>query len=379
MSPRRALTLFLSGDVMIGRGIDQILPTPGDPRLFERWARSAMDYVQLAERASGPIPRRAAFDYVWGEASEIWSQEKPDARIINLETAITAGEDADPDKGIHYRMHPGNVPCLTAAAVDCCVLANNHVLDWGRRGLSDTLSALHAAGIATAGAGRTEAEASSPAAIAIPGGRLLVYGFGFSSSGVPRAWRATRAGAGVNWLADPSTRSVDSVHQRIERDRRPGDLVVISLHWGGNWGYGISPSEREFAHRLIDRGGIDLVHGHSSHHPKGIEIYRGKTVLYGCGDLLNDYEGIQGHESFRPELGLMYFPVIDTAGGELLALTLVPVRTRGFRLQKASAEETAWLAAMLDRECKRLGACGVRHRNGALVVDWARRSAEPPD
>lgn len=379
MSPRRTVTLFLSGDVMTGRGIDQILPNPSDPRLFEPWVKSAIDYVELAERASGAIARGVAFDYVWGEANEIWSLEKPDARIINLETAITTSEDADPDKAIHYRMHPANVPCLTVAGIDCCVLANNHVLDWGRRGLKDTLSAVHAAGIATTGAGQTEAEASSPAVIAIPRGRLLVYGFGFLSSGVPRAWRAMRAEAGINWLADPSTRSVDAVRQQLERDRRSGDLVIVSLHWGGNWGYGISPSEREFAHRLIDSVGVDLVHGHSSHHPKGIEVYRGKTILYGCGDLLNDYEGIQGHESFRPELGLMYFPVIDTTGGELVALTLVPVRTRRFRLQKASVEETTWLATVMDRECRKLGACGVRHRDGALVLDWAQRSAEPPE
>ncbi len=365
--------LFLSGDVMTGRGIDQILPNPSDPRLFESCVRSAVDYVRLAERASGSIPRRVKFNYLWGDASDIWSMHKPDVRIINLETAITASQDADPDKDIHYRMHPANVPCLTAAGIDCCVLANNHVLDWGRKGLEDTLGALHAAGIRTAGAGRNEAEASSPAVIAMPRGRLLVYGFALASSGVPGAWGATRAVAGVNWLADPSIRSVEAVRQRIERDRRAGDLVVLSLHWGGNWGYGISPSEREFAHHLIDSAGVDLVHGHSSHHPKGIEVYRGKTVLYGCGDLLNDYEGIHGYESFRPELALMYFPVIDTCSGELAALTLVPVRTRRFQLQRASAEETAWLAAMMDRECRRLGACVVGHRNGALGVDWAGR------
>jgi poly-gamma-glutamate capsule biosynthesis protein CapA/YwtB (metallophosphatase superfamily) len=373
MPPRETVSLFLSGDVMTGRGIDQILPSPSDPRLFEVCVRSAVEYVRLAERVSGPIPRRVTFDYVWGDASEIWSLHKPDVRIINLETAITASQDADPDKDIHYRMHPANVPCLTTAGIDCCVLANNHVLDWRRRGLADTLSALHAAGIRTAGAGRNEAEASSPAVIAIARGRLLVYGVAFSSSGVPEAWTATRNGAGVNWLPDLSRGSVEPIRQWTERDRRPGDLVIVSLHWGGNWGYEISPSEREFAHHLIDSAGVDLVHGHSSHHPKGIEVYRGKAVLYGCGDLLNDYEGIQGHESFRPELALMYFPVIDTRSGELAALTLVPVRTRRFQLQKASAEETAWLAAMMDRECRRLGACAVGHRNGALVVDWVGR------
>lgn len=370
MPPLETVSLLLSGDVMTGRGIDQILPSPSDPRLFEPCVRSAVEYVQLAERVSGPIPRRATFDYVWGDASEIWSLHKPDARIINLETAVTASQDADPDKDIHYRMHPANVPCLTTAGIDCCVLANNHVLDWGRRGLEDTLSTLHAAGIRTAGAGRNEAEASSPAVIAIAHGRLLVYGVAFSSSGVPEAWRATRNGVGVNWLPDLSRGSVERIGQWIEHDRRRGDLVVVSLHWGGNWGYGISPSEHEFAHSLIDSAGVDLVHGHSSHHPKGIEVYRGKAVLYGCGDLLNDYEGIQGHESFRPELALMYFPAIETRSGEVAALTLEPVRIKRFQLQKASAEETAWLAAMMDRECRRLGSCTVGHRNGPLVVDW---------
>lgn len=369
---RASVTLFLSGDVMTGRGIDQILPNPSDSRLFEPCVGSAVEYVQLAESVSGPIPRRVTFDYVWGDASHIWSLHKPDARIINLETAITASQEADCDKNIHYRMHPANIPCLTTAGIDCCVLANNHVLDWGRRGLKDTLSTLHAAGIRTAGAGRNETEASFPAVIAIPGGRLLVYGFAFSSSGVPEAWSATRVGAGVSWLPDLSARSEEAIDRCIERDRLPGDVVIVSLHWGGNWGYGISPSEREFAHHLIDSARVDLVHGHSSHHPKGIEVYRGKAVLYGCGDLLNDYEGIHGHESFRPELALMYFPVIDTRSGELAALTLIPVRMRRFQLQKASAEEAAWLAAMMDRECRRLGACVLGHRNGALVVDWTR-------
>lgn len=367
-----SLTLFLSGDVMLGRGVDQILAHPSDPRLFEPRVRSAVGYVRLAERASGSIPRGVRFDYVWGDAAGIWDLHKPDVRIINLETAITASQDADPDKDIHYRMHPANVPCLTAASIDCCVLANNHVLDWGRRGLEDTLTALHAAGIRTAGAGRNEAEASSAAAIEIPRGRVLVYGFALPSSGVPGSWGATPAGAGVNWLADASTRCAEEVRQRIERDRRAGDLVVVSVHWGGNWGYGISRSEREFAHRLIDSGRVDLVHGHSSHHPKGIEVYRGKGVLYGCGDLLNDYEGIQGHESFRPELALMYFPVIDIRSGELAALTLAPVRTRRFQLRRTSAQETAWLADMMDRECRRLGACRVGQRDGVLAVDWAR-------
>lgn len=367
----RAVTLFVCGDVMTGRGIDQILANPSDPRLFEPCVASAIEYVELAERLSGPIPRRVEFDYVWGDAGDVWNRLQADARIANLETAVTVRRDADPHKGIHYRMHPANVGCLTAAGLDCCVLANNHVLDWGRGGLEDTLSVLHAAGLSTAGAGRDELEASAAARIAVPSGRLLVYAVAIPSSGVPASWKATRTCAGVNWLADLSARSVDAVRRWIERDRRPGDWVMVSLHWGGNWGYGISRSEREFAHHLIDAAGADLVHGHSSHHPKGIEIYRHKAILYGCGDLLNDYEGIQGYDSFRPELAVMYFPVLEAGSGELAALTLVPVHRRRFQLRRASTEETVWLAAMMDRECRRLGARVAQRQDGDLAVERA--------
>jgi len=127
-----------------------------------------------------------------GDALAELERVQPHARIINLEIAVTASEDAAPDKSIHYRMHPANTRCLTAAKIDCCVLANNHVLDWGRSGLLETLEVLHGAGIRTAGAGRDDTEAAAPALIELPGrGRVLVFAFGMESSGVsgtgPRA------------------------------------------------------------------------------------------------------------------------------------------------------------------------------------------------
>src|SRR5215469_304049 len=108
------ITLFLCGDVMLGRGIDQIMAHPNRPHLFERYARSAKDYVSLAEAKSGPFPECVPFDYVWGDALRELERISPDARIINLETAVTCSEDAWPGKGIHYRMHPANAPVLSA-------------------------------------------------------------------------------------------------------------------------------------------------------------------------------------------------------------------------------------------------------------------------
>jgi poly-gamma-glutamate synthesis protein (capsule biosynthesis protein) len=368
----RAVTLFVCGDVMTGRGIDQILPHPGKPHLYEPYMRSALDYVGIAERATGPIKRPVDFEYIWGDALVELERAGPDARIINLETAVTAAEDAWSDKGIHYRMHPANVPCLSAAKIDCCVLANNHVLDWGYSGLAETLRTLRDAGLRTAGAGHDEVEAAAPARIELPGrSRVLIFAFGTESAGVPREWAAGKGRAGVNFLSDFSARAADGVARQVSAAKRAGDIVVLSIHWGANWGYSIPAAQRAFAHRLIDTAGIDVVHGHSSHHPKGIEIYRTKLILYGCGDFLNDYEGIGGHESFRPKLTLMYFATIDAATGALARLTLTPMRIRHFRAQRAGEEDARWLEQMLSREGEKLGTRASRQTDNTLELKWS--------
>jgi poly-gamma-glutamate synthesis protein (capsule biosynthesis protein) len=365
------VTLFLCGDVMTGRGIDQILPHPSVPHLFEPYVRSALGYVELAERSAGPIARPVEFAYVWGDALAELERVRPDARIVNLETAVTTSEDAWPGKGIHYRMHPGNVPCLSAAKIDCCTLANNHVLDWGDRGLAETLDTLRAAGIRTAGAGRNADEATAPAVVDLPGGRrVLVFAYGMESSGVGAAWAATKDRAGVSFLRNLSTRTVEEIARSVRAVKGEHDLVVASIHWGGNWGYAVPRAERAFAHALVDGAGVDVVHGHSSHHPQGIEVYRDKLILYGCGDFLNDYEGIGGYESYRADLTLMYFPTVDAASGRLLRLGLTPMQIRRFRLNHAGDEDARWLEAMLGRECGKLGARVEREAGNRLEVRW---------
>lgn len=95
-----------------------------------------------------------------------------------------------------------------------------------------------------------------------------------------------------------------------------------------------------------------MVHGHSSHHFKGLEVYRQRLILYGCGDFLNDYEGIGGYESYRAELGLMYFPTVDARDGTLRRLTMTPTQIRHFRVNRARPDDACWMAATLDRESR---------------------------
>jgi poly-gamma-glutamate capsule biosynthesis protein CapA/YwtB (metallophosphatase superfamily) len=371
------LRLFLCGDVMTGRGIDQVLPHPCEPTLHEDFVESALRYVHLAEAVNGPIPRPVEPSYIWGTALDELARSRPDARIVNLETSVTRSDDYF-DKGINYRMSPENAACLSAAAIDCCVLANNHVLDWGRGGLLETLATLQRLGIATAGAGRNRAEAETPAVLPVKGkGRVLVFAYALASSGTPREWAAKADTLGVNFLPDVSAENAERVRGCIERWRRPGDVVVVSLHWGPNWGYGIADEETRFARALIDDAGVSVVHGHSSHHAKAIEIYRDRLVLYGCGDFLNDYEGIEGYENYRDDLVLMYFADVDSGSGKLVAAELVPLRIERFRLVPPSPDDTEWLRHVLDRESGRFGVRVAASSPHRLSLAWASERAPP--
>ncbi len=350
------LTVFLCGDVMLGRGVDQILPHPGDPALHEGFSRDALAYVDLAEAVNGRIGYPVGFSWPWGDALDALESAAPDVRVVNLETSVTRSDDFAPGKAVHYRMNPDNLPCLAAARPDVCVLANNHVLDFGRRGLIETLDTLAAAGLRTAGAGRSADEARQPAIVPVEGGlRLLVLAFGVPSSGIPRTWAAVDDRPGVDVVPELSDAAADEIAARARRNKQPGDVVVASIHWGDNWGYGIDDDQIRFAHRLVD-GGVDLVHGHSSHHPRPVEVYRDRLILYGCGDFVDDYEGITGYESFRDDLRPAYLVSVEADTGRLAGLRVVPLRTWRMRLGRALAEDTAWLHATLDRISRRFGA-----------------------
>src|SRR5205809_7601690 len=112
-----SLRLFLCGDVMTGRGIDQALPHPVNPVLYEPYIREARAYVDLAEAANGPIQPPVCFDYIWGDALQELEHLAVDLRIVNLETAITSAGTQLADQQIHYRMHPHNIGCRNAARI----------------------------------------------------------------------------------------------------------------------------------------------------------------------------------------------------------------------------------------------------------------------
>jgi poly-gamma-glutamate capsule biosynthesis protein CapA/YwtB (metallophosphatase superfamily) len=344
----RLLTLFLGGDVVTARGVDQILSYPGTPTLRERFVRDARTYVDLAEAVNGQIERPVHDEWIWGDALEVLDEAEPAARIVNLETSITESDDFAPGKAVHYRMSPRNIGCLTVAQLDVCVLANNHVLDFGPGGLVETRDTLTDAGIQPVGAGEDRMGSQRPALVESDGARIVVASFGAESSGIPPGWAAGQDRPGVNLLPDLKEATVEHVAEQVRTMKRPGDITVVSIHWGSNWGYEVSREQFRFAHWLVDYG-IDVVHGHSSHHPRPVEEYLGKLILYGCGDLIDDYEGIRGFENYRDDLRLIYLPTLSTETGELAELRMVPMQARQMRLCHPSGADRAWLREILDR------------------------------
>ena len=367
------MTLFLCGDVMTGRGVDQILPHPSGHQIFEPYVQDAREYVELAESRNGPISTPVTGAYIWGDALAEFARVRPDTRIVNLETSVTVSNDHWRGKGINYRMHPENVECLTAARIDVCGLANNHVLDYGYAGLAETLTTLTRAGLKTVGAGRSLPEARAPALVPLANSTtLVVFAFGTESSGIPSNWTARQDRPGIDFLRDLSEATAAGIFERERHAKSPRSLVVASIHWGTNWGYDVPRDHVRFAHRLVD-GGVDIVHGHSSHHPRPIEVYRDRLILYGCGDFINDYEGIEGHEQYRDDLVLMYFATLSPATGELTALAMTPMEIRNVKLNKTSAADSQWLRETLQRVSAPYGTHVDLMPDGTLALRWGRQ------
>jgi poly-gamma-glutamate synthesis protein (capsule biosynthesis protein) len=167
--------------------------------------------------------------------------------------------------------------------------------------------------------------------------------------------------------------AIEQVVRDVRDARRAGDLVIVSIHWGDNWNYEVTREQQRVAHRLIDDANVDVIHGHSSHHPRPIEVHAGKLVLYGCGDFLNDYEGIGGHENYRPELGFMYLPDIDAASGQLRRLMLVPTCIRRFRVNHASIRDAEWLQETMNRIGRQFGTRLEMTAAEGIELRWGQR------
>ena len=225
------MRLFLGGDTMIGRGVDQILPSPAHPAIAEESVEDAREYVRLAEdRLGEPIARPAGLRAIWGDLLEVLDRAAPDARIVNLETSVTRRGKPWPGKAVCYRVSPENAACLRALRVDVCSLANNHVLDFGPEGLADTVAALAGLGIPAIGAGVDRESAQRPARVVLAdGSAIAVIAVGTGDCGIPGSWGARVNRPGVDLVDGPSEEK--ALLARVRACAATGDRVVVSIHW----------------------------------------------------------------------------------------------------------------------------------------------------
>ncbi len=172
-------------------------------------------------------------------------------------------------------------------------------------------------------------------------------------------------------LSELSDAEALRIADQITAIKHPDDLVVVSIHWGSNWGYQIPSEQRAFAQTLIDKAEVSIIHGHSSHHPKAVEVYHNRLILYGCGDFLNDYEGIRGYERYRDDLALMYFADLELGNRILQALKIVPLHIKRFRLSRASSRDVTFVQQTLDRESRQFGTRVALEPGDQLSVSWS--------
>jgi poly-gamma-glutamate capsule biosynthesis protein CapA/YwtB (metallophosphatase superfamily) len=174
----------------------------------------------------------------------------------------------------------------------------------------------------------------------------------------------------VNLLNDLSDRTVRHIKEQVQGIKQKGDIVIVSIHWGSNWGYKVPQEQIKFAHKLIDDAGVDVIHGHSSHHMRSVEVYKDRPIIYGCGDFLNDYEGISGDEEYRADLVLMYFVSMDPSTGNLVSMRMTPLQIKHFRLNRVSGSDALWLKNTLNRECKKFGTRIELNTDNTLTLRW---------
>jgi poly-gamma-glutamate synthesis protein (capsule biosynthesis protein) len=322
------MRLVLAGDVMLGRLVNAIL------------------------KQEPPA-------YPWGDTLPLWQQA--DFRACNLECALAdqgVPWSATP-KTFHFRSDAKNVAVLQVAGMTAVSLANNHTLDFGAEALCEMLEVLDAAGIAHAGAGRTLDEAARPAVIELAGHKI---GWLAWTDNEPD-WAATETRPGIFYVPTRiKSRQASHLLELIGQLKEQGiDWVIVSAHWGPNWGVAPPADHPPFARALIDAG-ADLVLGHSGHVVRGIEIYRGRPILYCVGDFIDDYavDPVERNDQ-------SYLVSLELEGQTLRCLHLYPTVIHNMQVRLASGGEAEEIAARVQHRCSCLGTATIWRREASYL------------
>jgi poly-gamma-glutamate synthesis protein (capsule biosynthesis protein) len=321
------LKILFIGDVMLGRLVNRFL-------------------------------NRASPAYPWGNTLPIF--KKADLRIGNVESVIS--DRGSPwnvtPKVFHFRSDARNIETLKIAGINAVSLANNHTLDFEYEGMFEMLRILDDAGIDHAGAGANLEEAARPVLFDLAGKKIALIAF---TDNEPD-WEATVKGPGVFYVPiDPEDHRAERLFERVRQTRNEADVLIVSAHWGPNWGYRPRKNHIPFGHRLIDAG-ADIVFGHSCHVFQGVELYRGRPILYSTGDFIDDYavdEMERNDESF--------IFLIEISDDNTFQLRLYPTLIRHFQARLAEKNEAKTIALKMEKLCRELNTTARWHEEGSYL------------
>ena len=287
-------------------------------------------------------------EFPWGDTLPLL--RRADVLVGNHEFVLAADGRPGPRKTFHFRADPSAVASLETAGFALVSVANNHVLDFGVESALASLATLERSGIRFAGAG-PDLDAARALAVVEHGG-LSIGMIAFTDN--EPTWAAGPGTPGVHHApVDPRDPRALALLDAVVRARPHVDLLIVSAHWGGNWGVDVPRAHRRFAIALVEAG-ADVVFGHSPHIVRGIELVRGRPVIHSAGDFVDDYavDPVERNDrSFVFEL--------RTEGATPVELRLHPTeidRCR-VRLARRSARDAA------DEMARRCAALGTR-------ADW---------
>jgi poly-gamma-glutamate capsule biosynthesis protein CapA/YwtB (metallophosphatase superfamily) len=309
------LKIAAVGDIMLGRGVGRRL-----------------------EKAGG-------YKYAFSGVEEVLKQG--DIVFANLESPLTASTHGlSSEKKIVLKGSPDSIEAILSGGFNLLSLSNNHIMDYYDTGLYDTISLLDANGIAHSGAGKNIEEAGKPALIEKNGYRIGLLCYTDMAHYIYEGTPAISFAAGED-KAGVIPRDYETIRQAIARLRDSVDLLAVSLHWGIEESFTVTPEQVDFARKLLDDG-ADMILGHHPHQFQGIEIYKGKPILYSMGNFLFDQNDPENMETFIVEMRY--------EGKNLKSLAARPVRIA----DKCRAELQTGASAqnILTREaglCEQLG------------------------
>jgi poly-gamma-glutamate synthesis protein (capsule biosynthesis protein) len=260
------VTMFFTGDVMLGRGVDGLLASG-----------------QNVFRNVDPMFLNA------------------DAVVINLEDPMTTSS-TNFKKTVPLKANPIYAPLLKKNNIVVACLANNHIMDYGNTGLTDTINTLKSNGINYTGAGYNIDQATQPVYLNIKGRKIAVLNF-LDNSSFTEFLPSEMPGATIN-SSGYAPADWNIIKQRIDESKKNSDITIVVFHYGNEYSTTPNPSQIELSHECIDEG-ADMVIGDHPHVIQKIESYKGKPIFYSLGNFVFDQSNIATHSSLMLEMDMV--------------------------------------------------------------------------